>query len=183
MSIEQVIDGILAAEGGYVLDANDLGGETNYGITAVTARSSGYHGPMRDMPVAVARQIYANRYWYEPHFDQIAVLSPAVAAELCDTGVNCGVSFAKPLIQDALNLLNRQEVDYKDMKVDGAIGARTLTALAAYLGKRGKDGETTLLKVLNIMQGARYIEITRTRPANENFFFGWISSRVSLQER
>lgn len=180
MSIEDIIDGILKAEGGYVNDKNDLGGETIYGITAVTARYAGYHGSMRDMPEATARQIYLNRYWLEPHFDQIGVLSPAVAAELCDTGVNCGVGFAKPLIQDALNLLNRQEADYKDLKVDGVIGSGTLNALAAYLGKRGATGEAVLLKVLNIMQGYRYIEITRTRPANENFLFGWINGRVSL---
>lgn len=180
MSIDQIIDGILKAEGGYVLDKSDLGGETNFGITAVVARAAGYHGEMKDMQVATARQIYLNRYWLEPHFDQIAVLSPAIAAELCDTGVNCGVNFAKPLIQDALNLLNRQEVDYKDVTVDGSIGQQTLTALAAFLGKRGKDGEQVLLKTLNIMQGARYIEITRTRPANENFFFGWIQGRITL---
>ncbi len=181
--IEKVIDGILKAEGGYSNDKDDLGGETNFGITAVTARAAGYHGNMREMPVEVARQIYLNRYWLEPHFDQIAVLSPAIAEELCDTGVNCGVPFAKPLIQDALNLLNRQEADYKDLKVDGAIGKATLSALAAFLGKRGKDGEEVLVKVLNIMQGARYIEITRVRPANETFFYGWISNRVNLERK
>ena len=180
MSIDTIIDGILKAEGGYVNDKNDLGGETNFGITAVTARAEGYHGSMRDLPVALARQIYLNKYWLAPHFDQIATLSPAVAEELCDTGVNCGINFAKPLIQDALNLLNRDQADYEDITVDGGIGPRTINALAAYLGKRGKEGEVVLLKVLNTMQGARYIEISRTRPANEGFFYGWIKNRVSL---
>lgn len=180
MAIEQVIDAILKAEGGYTNDKSDLGGETKYGVTAVTARASGYHGSMKDMPVETARQIYRNRYWLEPHFDQIAVLSPAAAAELCDTGVNCGVGFAKPLIQEALNLLNRDQVDYEDVTVDGSIGAQTLNALAAYLGKRGKEGEVVLVRTLNIMQGARYIEITKVRPANENFFYGWIKERVTM---
>lgn len=179
-NIDKVIDGILDAEKGYVNDPNDLGGETNWGITAVVARASGYHGSMQTMPVAIARQIYLNRYWLEPHFDQIDVLSPAIAAELADTGVNCGVAFAKPLIQEALNLLNREQADYADIKADGNIGQQTLAALAAYLAKRGKEGEAVLVKTLNIMQGARYIEITKTRPANENFFYGWIKNRVSI---
>lgn len=179
MSIEQIITNIIKAEGGYVNDPADLGGETNFGITAVVARASGYHGSMKAMPESIARQIYLNQYWLEPKFDRIANLSPAVAEELCDTGVNCGVNFAKPLVQDALNLLNREGKDYADLKVDGNIGPATLAALAAFLAKRGKDGEAVLLKVLNIMQGARYIEITRTRPTNEAFFFGWIANRIT----
>jgi len=178
-NIDKVIDGILEAEKGYTNDSSDLGGETNWGITAVVARANGYHGNMKEMPVVVARQIYLNRYWLEPHFDQIDILSPAVAAELCDTAVNCGVNFAKPLIQEALNLLNREQADYADVPTDGIIGKQTLSALAAFLAKRGKDGEAVLMKTLNIMQGARYIEITKTRPANENFFYGWIKNRVT----
>lgn len=178
--IDKLIDDIIKVEGGYSNDPDDLGGETIYGITAVTARANGYHGSMRDMPVATARQIYKNRYWLEPHFDLIATLSPDAAAELADTGVNCGVDFAKPLIQEALNLLNRQEADYKDIAVDGRIGKQTLTALATYLGKRGKEGEVVLVRTLNIMQGSRYIEITKTRPANENFFYGWVKNRVVI---
>ena len=180
--IEAIVDDIIKAEGGYSNDSSDLGGETMYGITAVVARANGYHGKMRELPLSVARQIYKNKYWFEPKFDQLEILSPAVAAELCDTGVNCGVNFAKPLIQEALNLLNRDQKDYVDIKVDGAIGKNTLGALASFLGKRGKEGEAVLVKTLNIMQGARYIEITKTRPANENFFYGWIKNRVTLKE-
>lgn len=179
-NIDAVIDGIIQVEGGYVNDVSDLGGATKYGITEVTARAAGYHGNIKDMPIEIAKQIYKNRYWLEPHFDQIEILSPAVAAELCDTGVNCGVAFSKPLIQEALNLLNRDQADYKDIPEDGLIGKGTLSALAAFLGKRGKEGETVLVRTLNIMQGARYIEITKTRPSNENFFYGWIKNRVTV---
>lgn len=179
-TIDSIIDGILAAEGGYVFDRNDAGGETNFGITATTAKLNGYYGAMKDLPRATARQIYLNKFWLEPHFDRVATLSPAVAEELCDTGVNCGTSFAQTILQQALNLLNRQEADYKDIKEDNSIGPGTLAALASYLLKRGKEGETVLVRVLNIMQGAHYIEITKTRPANETFFYGWILNRVSI---
>lgn len=180
MSIEQVVDGILAAEGGYVFDKDDSGGETNYGITATVARANGYYGAMKDLPEATARQIYKNRYWLEPHFDRVATLSPAVAEELCDTGVNCGVTFAQGILQQALNLLNRQEADYKDVKEDASIGPGSLAALAAFLAKRGKEGETVLVRTLNIMQGAHYIQITKTSPKNESFFYGWVLNRVKV---
>lgn len=180
MSIDNIIEGIITAEGGYSNDKADLGGETMYGITVTTAKANGYYGAMKDMPRSLAKQIYLNQYWLVPKFDQVERLSPSVAAELCDTGVNCGVSFAQGILQQALNLLNRQEADYKDVAEDKNIGPGTLAALAAYLLKRGKDGEIVLVRTLNIMQGARYIEITKTRPANETFFFGWILNRVGV---
>lgn len=178
--IDAIIDGILAAEGGYVNDPHDAGGETNYGITVTVAKANGYYGQMKDLPKATARQIYLNRYWLEPHFDRVATLSPAVAEELCDTGVNCGVTFSSTVLQEALNLLNRNEADYKDVREDGSIGPAALAALAAYLMKRGKEGETVLVRVLNVMQGARYIEITKTKPTNETFFYGWMLNRVKM---
>lgn len=178
--IDTIIDNILSAEGGYVNDPHDMGGETNYGITITTAKANGYYGAMRDLPVATARQIYLNKYWLEPHFDRVATLNPAVAAELCDTGVNCGVNFAESVLQQALNLLNRQEADYKDVKEDGSIGPGTLAALATFIAKRGKEGEGVLVRTLNVMQGARYIEITKTKPTNESFFYGWMLNRVKI---
>ncbi|TDH83504.1 hypothetical protein DWA19_19905, partial [Acinetobacter baumannii] len=99
-------------------------------------------------------------YWTAPRFDQVNAISSAVAEELLDTGVNCGTGFAKPLLQRALNLLNNQgKAGYAGLKVDGVYGSNTLGALKTYLAKRGKDGEQVLVRVLNIMQGQRYIEI------------------------
>jgi lysozyme family protein len=180
MSVDKIIDAIIKAEGGYSDDKSDLGGKTKYGITESVARANGYYGDMRDLPESFARQVYKNKYWFEPKFDKVATLSEAVAEELTDTGVNCGVSFAKPLLQEALNLLNRQQADYKDLAVDGNIGPATLGALGSYLMKRGKEGEAVLVRVLNIMQGARYIEISKVRAANEDFFYGWIKNRVVI---
>ena len=53
--IARTIDAILRAEGGYVNDPQDKGGETNYGIIVAVARANVYQGPMRDLPVTVAR--------------------------------------------------------------------------------------------------------------------------------
>jgi lysozyme family protein len=180
-NIDKILDDVLKAEGGYSNDKNDAGGETNFGITESVARNNGYHGTMKDMPESFARQVYKNRYWFEPKFDKVATLSEAIAAELTDTGINCGVSFAQGILQSSLNLLNRQEADYKDITEDKSIGPGTLAALASYLVKRGSDGEKVLLRMLNVMQGGRYIELAKTKATQESFIFGWFLNRVRIK--
>ncbi len=181
MNIEQYLDELIKREGGYVNNPADRGGATKYGITQAVARENGYKGNMKDLPLDVAKAIYRKNYWTLPRFDQVNTLSSAVAEELLDTGVNCGTSFAKPLLQRALNLLNNQgKAGYADLEVDGVYGSETLRALKTYLAKRGKEGEKVLVRVLNIMQGQRYIEICERNPSQEQFFYGWISNRVVI---
>lgn len=181
MNIEQYLEELIKREGGYVNNPADRGGATKYGITEAVARTNGFKGNMKDLPLEVAKAIYKKQYWTAPRFDQVNVISSLVAEELLDTGVNCGTGFAKPLLQRALNLLNNQgKGGWPDLIVDGIYGPATLNALKTYLAKRGKDGETILLRVLNIMQGQRYIEICEHNPSQEQFFYGWIANRISL---
>ncbi len=181
MNIEQYLDDLIKREGGYVNNPADRGGATKYGITEAVARENGYKGYMKDLPLEVAKSIYRKNYWTLPRFDQVNTLSSAVAEELLDTGVNCGTSFAKPLLQRALNLLNNNgKAGWPDLSVDGIYGPATLNALKTYLAKRGKEGEKVLVRVLNIMQGQRYIEICERNKSQEQFFYGWIANRVLL---
>ncbi|MDP7774948.1 glycosyl hydrolase 108 family protein [Acinetobacter nosocomialis] len=181
MNIEQYLEELIKREGGYVNNPADRGGATKYGITEAVARANGFKGNMRDLPLEVAKAIYRKQYWISPRFDQVNLISSAVAEELLDTGVNCGTGFAKPLLQRALNLLNNQgKAGWPDLTVDGIYGSATLNALKTFLTKRGKDGEKVLVRVLNIMQGQRYIEIAERNPSQEQFFYGWIANRISL---
>lgn len=179
MGIDQIIAGVLDREGGYVNDAKDTGGETNFGLTIATARSQGYMGKMRDMPRAFAIEVYRRQYLVAPGFNKIAALDPAIAGELVDTGVNMGTTVAGKFLQRCLNVLNNGGRDYADLLVDGDCGAKTRGALAAFLTKRGKAGSTVLLRALNCLQGAHYIELAESRAQNEAFEYGWLYQRVT----
>ena len=178
MNIEKIIDQIIAVEKGYVNDPDDSGGETNYGITVAVARANGYTGPMRDMPVEVARSIYKRKYIIMPGFDKIAQISIAVVEELVDTGVNMGQTTAAKFFQRALNLFNVGS-GYEILSVDGNLGPASLAAFKRFMEHRGADGEKVMVRVLNTLQGARYIDICTENLSQKKFIFGWFLNRVS----
>lgn len=179
-SVADLIAELIAIEGGYSFDKNDSGGETNFGITERIARRYGYLGPMRDMPRGVAENIYEQRYWYEPGFYDVSMIFQRVGRELFDTGVNCGQPKAAEFLQMALNAFNKQGAYYADIDEDGDIGPATIKALTAYKSVRGASGELVLLKAMNCLQGARYIELSRMRQKDETFVYGWLKERVEL---
>lgn len=184
MILEVVMEALIAKElaalvdreGGYVDHPADRGGPTCFGITEAVARANGYAGPMRALPREVAMDIYRRRYWREPGFDFVARRSAKLAGELFDTGVNMGPAVAVGFLQRALNALNRQERDWPDVPPTRRIDSTTLAALDAFLARRG---EAVLLRALNCLQGARYIELAEMRPANEAFVYGWLRERVA----
>lgn len=174
-----MLDGVLAREGGFVDHPDDRGRATNWGITEAVARANGWAGAMRELPREVAVAIYRQLHWTQPRLDQLARLSWPVAEELFDTGVNMGPGVAVMMLQRSLNALNRQQRDWPDLVTDRRVGAATLAALAALLRVRGAEGETVLLRALNALQGARYIELAEARAANESFLHGWLMHRVA----
>lgn len=180
MNFEAIIDRILLAEGGYVDNSDDSGGPTNFGITQAVARANGYDGDMRDLPEHLAREIYRKRYIVRPGFDKVAAIDPDIALELVDTGVNMGPQRAGEFFQRALNGFNQQGSRYADLFVDGQVGEVTRTALKAYLRWRGAGGKKVMLRALNCLQGAFYIELAESRPKDEAFVYGQILNRVAL---
>lgn len=176
MIVNQIIEDVLKAEGGYVNNPNDRGGATNFGITEAVARSNGYQGDMRQMPREFAFKVYLKQYVEAPGFSLMLPMSEKIVAELVDTGVNMGPAVAGKFLQRALNVLQ----DAHKLAVDGICGAATRAALQAYLKRRPDDGEAVLLKALNCLQGTRYIELVEGRERNRSFIFGWLRTRVSL---
>ena len=180
--IEAILDAIIKEEGGdkYTNDPTDAGGETRWGVTATAARASGYTGAMKDLPQTTARAIYRKQYIDDPRFSDVLAIDPSVAAELIDTGVNMGVGIASTFLQRALNAFNDTGTRYAVLKPDGKLGNTSLDALRAFVRWRGPMGVTALLKALNGLQAARYIDITEHNPSQRKYAFGWISGRVGI---
>ena len=179
MTIDAMIEATIGKEGGYSNHPSDRGGPTRWGITQAVARREGYAGDMKTLPREKAVAIYRLVYAIRPGFAAVAEISPAVGEELFDTGVNMGPGVPAAWFQRALNALNRGGTDYPDIKVDGDIGPATLAAFRAYRKVRGAAGDAVMLKALNSLQGARYIDLAERRGANEDFLFGWLRTRVA----
>lgn len=177
---EAALRRLIGIEGDFSDDDADSGGATRFGVTEMQARAYGYTGEMRQLPVDLAQRIYRVQYWDLLHLDEVAGVSPALAHELFDTAVNLGQAQAARMLQRALNLFNRSQTLYADMRVDGVVGQVTLAALRSYLANRGHMAEAVLLRALNAQQGAFYLDLAERREKDERFVFGWFANRVEI---
>ena len=177
-TFDRAVKYLLGVEGEYSDHSDDSGGKTRWGITEQVAVRNGWRGRMQDLPIEEAKRIYRKDYWNAMNLDLIAVTSEAVAIELFDSGVNCGISIPGTWFQRALNVANQRGKLFKDIKVDGEIGAQTALAFAEYIGKRGSNGEKVMLSVLNGFQSVHYTVLTERSEKNESFWFGWQLQRV-----
>jgi lysozyme family protein len=180
MKVDMMIDKVIGIEGGYANHPADKGGPTRWGVTEAVARLHGFPGNMRDFPRDEAVVIYKRLYWLKPGFDRIDAVSPVIAAELFDTGVNMGPATAIGFLVRALNALNRNGTDFADLPLATHITDGVAACLKAFLSKRGKSGEAVLLRAMEALQGERYVRLSETRPANEAFVYGWLANRIGI---
>lgn len=180
MNKDQLIAAVIDREGDYSNNPADKGGPTRWGITEAVARRSGFAGDMRALPRDFAVAVYMRQYIGAPGFDRVLAVSGAIGEEMIDTGINMGVSLPGAWLQRILNALNQQARTFPDLVVDGDLGPATISALRTVLKLRGIDGEKVIVRALNCLQGARYLDITEGRPANEEFLFGWMLNRVAV---
>lgn len=173
-TVDEMINDLVIREGSFTDHPADKGGPTRFGITQAVARQMGYTGPMQEFPQGLAESIYRTKYFVTPGFDKVALVSTAIAEELFDTGVNMGVGVPAPWLQRLLNAFT----DGAQLQVDGKIGPATINALRAFISRRGTAGETVMVRGLNCLQGARYLEITEARPQNKAFIYGWLLNRI-----
>lgn len=179
MTKDDIFNAILGKEGGYVNHPDDKGGPTNWGITQATARAHGYVGDMRDLTRQQALDILTADYWTGPRFDLVSEVSPVIAAELCDTGVNMGPSVQTKWFQRWLNVFNIQGSLYPELIADGFIGPRTISALKVTCLDAGRRRAGNA-PGSELQRGQRYLELAEQRSANETFVYGWVKERVVI---
>lgn len=172
-------------EGGYSNNPDDRGGETYCGIARKRFpdwqgwkivdqyKSAGNLGalPHDEALQDIIYGFYKNNFWDTLRLDEIE--HQGVANELFDTGVNMGISVAASFLQKALNVLNRNGKDYGDLPITSTVGPLTVKTM----NKHSRPSD--VLKVLNCLQGGRYIDICLRDPTQEKFMRGWLT-RVTL---
>jgi lysozyme family protein len=186
VNFEHIIDRVLDREAprwregdnGFTDHPSDKGGPTTYGITQAVGRANGYDGPMQELPLSFAREVYRKRYIVRPGFDKVALVDESIAEELIDTGVNMHPGRAGEFLQRCLNGFNKRGSQYADLFVDGQIGEVTMQALRRYVRWRGAEGVKVMVCALNVLQGGRYFDIAENRESQEDFLYGWIRTRV-----
>ena len=172
----------MSHEGGYINDPLDAGGETYKGIarryhpewqgwSVIDACSDKRKIPHKLLQKSVY-SFYKKKYWDVYRADY---LNQKLANELFDTGVNMGTHRASKFLQMSLNYLNRDNLLFTNLIVDGKISTKTMLAL----DKIKKSDLDCLLKILNILQGKHYLSYIDKRSSQKRYVRGWMK-RVKL---
>lgn len=161
VSIENMIDALIAREGGYVNHPADRGGPTNYGITRQTLAAwrgrSVTTEEVKRLTPSEAADIYRACYYYGPSID---ALPAALQEHVFDIAVNSGPRTSITLLQRALNRCGA------GIKEDGVLGPATRAAAAAY---PCKDINRELVGV----RLRFYDDIAASDPKQRAFIDGW----------
>nr|WP_299241424.1 glycosyl hydrolase 108 family protein [uncultured Halomonas sp.] len=179
---DRLIGNVITREKGFSDHPADRGGPTKDGITEAVARRHGYTGDMRELPDNKIREIYAADYWHSLHLDRIAAIHSDLTEYLFDYGVNSGPERAAEALQRLLNVLNRVELDYQDIAVDGAVGPQTLAALEDFRRERGWLGLNVLAEAVNGLRVAFLVELSEARESQEAFTFGWLKRVILMSQ-
>jgi lysozyme family protein len=177
----------MVVEGGYANDPTDAGGETWKGVSRRAnptwrgwdiidrkKKEAGFPGSLKgDQELEAAVQdIYKKKYWDVYRLDDCP--SQLIASEVFDTGVNMGVGASTKMLQRGLNVLNKGGTLYPDTKVDGDYGPGAHSAMQGFFRTVPSDRWIALYKILNCLQGARYIEIAESNSSQEKYMYGWL---------
>ena len=160
MSFDKAFKRTIVHEGGYVDDPDDRGGETNFGISKRAYPDE----DIKNLTLERAKDLYRRDYWHRQSCHLID--DEDIAMELFDTSVNMGVGRGGKIFQEALNLANRNERDYENINVDGAVGPLTISTYRKSRNKR------RLFNIMNFLQAEFYIELMRKNEVYEKYV-GW----------
>lgn len=155
MEFNEAIKHILKSEGGYVNDPDDMGGETNYGITKRVAIAHGYDGDMKSIPMSLVNDIYKKSYWDKSHCNE---LPAKVRLIHFDTAVNMGVGRANQFLQKSIGVT-----------VDGVVGKITLS-----------KAHKCDLKTYSRVRLVYYVKIIINKPVQIKYINGWFNRVLDI---
>lgn len=110
MTFDQAVEFVLKAEGGYVFDPRDPGGETRFGIS----KRSYPKEDIKNLTEQRAKEIYKRDFWDAAKCDQ---LPAALRLAVFDAAVNQGLGAAIRMLQACLQVTQ-----------DGVLGPKSIAA-------------------------------------------------------
>ena len=150
MGFNKIIYKVLEHEGGYVNDKDDLGGETNYGITKRFYPNI----DIENLSKQEAIDIYYDDYWIPSKAEK---LPKHLQYPYFDTVVNTGQRRAVKILQQACN-----DKNFFKIEEDGVIGAKTISAAA-------KLEEDRFISYRILF----YSKVISDKPEQKKFWYGW----------
>ena len=155
---DEIIEGVLEHEGGYVNDPTDLGGETNYGITKRFYPDV----DIKNLTKEGAKEIYKKDYWDKNKVDDLPDDLKHIYFDMC---VNQGRGTAVKVLQRAINGKGGK------ISVDGGFGPGTKGALAKYKPS---------VERVRCYRLKHYYDLVNRKPEQERFLFGWYRRALSV---
>ena len=152
---DEIIEKVLEHEGKYVWDKDDLGGETNFGITKRFYPDL----DIKNLTKEEAKQIYYDDYWLK---NKVNKMPPELKHIYFDMCINMGKKTAVKILQGA------SIGKGKDIALDGGLGVNTFKAI--------QDLEVERVRAYRVKY---YVDIITKKPEQEKFYYGWF--RRSLQ--
>lgn len=160
MTDNDILDGVLAREQGFVDHPHDHGGPTKFGVTAETLGAWRQLGrpataaEVRALELPEAREILRHEYIVAPGFD--AITDPVLRVIVIDDGILSGPVTATRTLQRVLGVRD-----------DGVFGPRTREAL----GAADATAVSVRLVKARIVRYAQIVEADRTQG---DFVEGWV---------
>jgi len=168
-NFDEAFEHTMKAEGGYVNDPQDPGGETYKGIARkmnpkwsgwvtvdLKKKQSNFPRSLDTTPELQeqVKDFYRVNYWHRVAGDDIA--NQDIAESIFDFAVNAGVGTSTKLAQMTVGA-----------SVDGVMGPKSVEKINA-------DNPRAFLAVFALHKISRYVSICDNRPDSRKFFFGWI---------
>jgi len=155
---DEIIEGVLEHEGGYVNDPTDLGGETNFGITKRFYPDV----DIKNLTKEGAKEIYKKDYWDKNKVDDVPDDLKHIFFDMC---VNQGRGTAVRVLQRAINGKGGK------ISVDGGFGPGTKGALAKY---------NPSVERVRCYRLKHYYDLVNRKPEQEKFLFGWFRRALEV---
>lgn len=172
MHINDMLDDVLAKEGGYVNHPADRGGPTKFGITQKTL--SKYLekvvsvDEIKALDLETAKDIYELKYYRQPKIDRLPV---SIQPFIFDCAVNHGPRRAIKFLQQTCN-----DAGYGPLIVDGLMGPKTKVQAIACCEELGQWMLLALIEERQLF----YIQIVDRDQSQHVFLKGWLNRARSF---